>query len=259
MSLRTIAAGALVAASLFAVGCGDDDSGSSSSGSTAMTAPVTGKAKALTDVAPRAAKANVVGGDAPIAEFARNAAGDAVTYWTAVFEKSGVTYAQPSVNVLEAVGDNGCGEDFDPDAKPFFLCAEDGAGTKISLGGSGLDGLRTSNGDAAVVFLAGLAVALDANDQLSGNPIVNGKGFSDEFVAEATCFVGAWIRNLDDRKILEAGDDAEILDAAGKAIDATVGPDQIKEGFTNGVSACQGGGAAAESGDDSGASPSPTP
>jgi predicted metalloprotease len=257
MSLRTIAAGVLATASLFAAGCGDDDSGSSSSGSTATTAA---KAKALTDVAPRAAKANVVGGDAPIGEFARNAAGDAVNYWTAVFEKSGVTYAQPSVNVLETVGDNGCGEDFDPDAKPFFLCAEEGAGTKISLGGSGLDGLRTSNGDAAVVFLAGLAVALDANDQLSGNPIVNGQGFSDEFVAEATCFVGAWIRNLDDRKILEAGDDAEILDAAGKAIDATVGPDQIKEGFTNGVSACQGGGAApAESGDDNGASPSPTP
>src|SRR4051794_6486405 len=110
---RSLASGLFAAVALVAAGCGDDkktDTGAGSSGTS------------LTDVAPRASKANIVGGNAAIEEYAQHAANDAASYWDSVFTKSSLTYAKPTTAVATQATDNGCGAQFDPAAKPFYLC-----------------------------------------------------------------------------------------------------------------------------------------
>lgn len=250
MKPRALALGLTASLAVFAAGCGDDKKTDTTSSS--------GSGAALkTDIEPRTSKANIVGGDAPIEEFAQRAANDATGYWDALFTKNDLTYAKPATAVATQATDNGCGDQFDPAAKPFFLCETESGGT-ITLGGPTLDSVRNGNGDAAVVFLIGFAVALDANDQLKGRPTAKGEKPDGAFVSTAACFTGAWIRNLADRNVLEAGDDAEVLDIAGKALgngDVTVPQNLVKQGYSNGVGSCQAG----SSGDNGEPQPAPSP
>lgn len=222
---------------LLAAGCADADPGPSAG-------TLTASSRALTDVPARPALGSAPGGDAPIAEFSGGAASDAIGYWTSVFARSGVAYRRPAVTVLDGVGDDGCGADVDPDATPFALCTAAGPQTIITLGGSGLDELRASNGDAAVLVLAGLAVAVDAGDQLRGAPAARGRRVAATLAADAMCLTGAWIRRHGDRALLQAAHDLEVLDAAGRALGTAVTGDGIDRGFAGGVSACGGDGAA---------------
>jgi predicted metalloprotease len=249
--LRPLAACLLAAGALFAAGCGDDDS--SDSGSTSETS-----AKALTDVEPRASKPNIAGGNAPIEELMSNAAGDASNYFNDVFTNSNLTYEAPDVQVVAQQTDS-CNGPFDPSSMSISLCAAEG-GSTIYLGGPRLDQIRTDKGDGAAVFLAGFSVAADANDQLSGRPIANGEQADGAFYQTAACFTGAWIRNLADRTILEAGDDQEILGLAAEFIDQdpNVGPAAVQNGYQNGAGACQGGGGGDQGGGSDEPAPSPT-
>src|SRR5688500_1469302 len=135
--LRLLAAILLAAAALFAAGCGDDAE-NNEGGS---------QAAALSDVEPRASTPNILGDDAPIAALSQKAGNDAITYFGAVFEKSGVDYATPTVTVLTSAGES-CGQPFDPATQAFYLCAAE-PGSDISLGAGKLDAIRSSAGDSA--------------------------------------------------------------------------------------------------------------
>lgn len=236
MTLRYLLASSLAVLCLGIAGCGDDEESPTSTNTGNTSA-----AKTLKDIEPRATKPNVVGGNAPIAELLSNAAGDAVGYWGQVFQNSNLPYEQPKLNIASSPTDDGCGGTFDPAQRPFFLCATD-AGSTISLSAPAMDKIRSSAGDAAVVFLSGMWVAVDTNDQLQGRPLSKSGKIDAEFAATAGCFTGAWIRNLADRQILEAGDDQEVLQTAEQAIGQGIGAEAVKNGFTNGAAACQGGG-----------------
>lgn len=255
---RPLAAVLLGSLVLFAAGCGDDEeSGDTASTPTATTetAPARGYATTeLKDVEPRTSKPNIAGGNAPIEEFAQRAGNDASDYFGRVFESSQIPYEVPTITV-EAAPLTFCDQEFDPAAQAFYLCATQG-GSEIAYGAERMDAIRSGSGDAAVAFLAGLAVAADANDQLSGRPIAQGEQPTTGFVATATCFTGAWIRNLADRELVEAGDDQEVLAevAAYFGQDAQLGQDALKAGFTNGAGSCQQG----DAGEDA-AQPAPSP
>lgn len=245
MTFRYLLASSLTVLVLGIAGCGDDEE------SGAATPSANTSAKALKDIEPRATKPNIVGGNAPIAELLNNAAGDAVGYWGQVFQNSNLPYAQPKLNIASSVSDDGCGGQFDPSQRPFFLCAGDTA-SQINLSAPAMDQIRSAAGDAAVVFLSGLWVAVDTNDQLSGRPLSQGGQIDAQFATTSGCFTGAWIRNLADRQILEAGDDQEVLKTAEQAIGQGIGAQAVINGFNNGVSACQGGGGQGGGGQDGG-------
>ena len=242
MHLRTFAVCLAASAALVAAGCGDDDDDNKSdTGGATTEQQSSAEGGALNDVEPRSAKPNLVGGSAPITEYAQQIGDDAIAYWEQVFQKSSLPYAKPTVAVLTSPGDNGCGGQLDPAKQPFFLCAS-AQGSKITLGGPVLDQIRTSNGDGAVAFLAGFGVALDTNDQLSGGPISSGQQVDDVFIQRAACFTGAWVRNLADRSVLEQGDDAEVLSLAGQFVpgsSADISKSIITLGFNEGAAACQ--------------------
>lgn len=242
MNIRTIAVCLAASAALVAAGCGDDDDDAKKdTGGTTTEQQASAEGGEIKDVEPRSAKPNLVGGDAPIADFATTIANDAIAYWEGVFQNSQLPYNKPAVTVLTAPGDNGCGNQLDPAKQPFFLCASP-QGSKITLGGPVLDQIRTSNGDGAVAFLAGFGVALDTNDQLSGGPIANGQQVDDVFIQRAGCFTGAWVRNLADKQILQQGDDAEVLSLAGQFVpgsSAEISKSLVALGFNEGAQACQ--------------------
>ena len=255
---RPHAAVLLGSLAIFAAGCGEDeDSGDTASTptTTTETTPARGYATtALTDVEPRTSKPNIAGGNAPIEEFAQRAGNDASDYFGRVFESSQIPYEVPTISVESETIDF-CEQQFDPAAQAFYLCATQG-GSEIAFGAPRMEELRSGAGDAAVAFLAGLAVAADANDQLSGRPIAQGEQPTAGFIATATCFTGAWVRNLADRELVEAGDDEEVLAAAADYFgsDAQLGQDALRTGYTEGAGACQ----QADAGEDA-AEPAPSP
>jgi predicted metalloprotease len=228
--------------------CGDDDDESKGGGSTATTATQeqqqgSASGAALTDVEPRSAKPNLAGGDAPIESFVNQYADDAVSYWRQVFENSQQQYQQPTVTVVTS-GTGSCGADtFDPAKGPgIFFCASDQSAAELFYGPAFLSGLREQAGDGAVAFLVGFAAAADANNQVSGNPIGGQQEVGDDFFQLSGCFTGAWIRNLNDRQVLQEGDDQEILNLAGQFLpgaDETVGKKAVALGHDSGVGACQ--------------------
>ena len=250
MNVRRIAVCLAATAALGVAGCGDDDEskGASGSSTTATTATTEAKASAeggtIKDVEPRTAKPNVAGGNAPIEEFSTNAANDAGNYWEQVFENSQLPYARPTVDVATSTVETGCGQQFDPAKLPFYLCADAAGPSTVTLGAPLLEQARSEVGDAGVAFLAGYGMALDANDQLSGKPIGNGETVDEAFQQVAACFTGAWIRNLNDRELLEAGDDEEVLALAAQFVpgggdDPAFGRKVVASGFNNGGETCQ--------------------
>lgn len=248
MNLRRLAVCMAAIAALGVSACGDDDEDKGGPGTTTTATTQEDQASAeggtLKDVEPRTAKPNIVGGDAPIEEFATKAANDAANYWEQVFGNSKLPYARPSIEVATAAQDNGCGQQFDPAKQPFFLCADPNVAAQITLGGPLLDQARSQVGDGGVAFLAGYALALDANDQLSGKPVANGQEVGEDFRQVAACFTGAWIRNLNNRELLEAGDDEEVLKLAGQFVpggngDPAFGRKVVASGFANGSASCQ--------------------
>jgi predicted metalloprotease len=236
-----------VSAALALSACGDDDDDKKDSGQSTTTTATqqeqqgTAEGATLTDVEPRSAKPNLAGGDAPIDEFINKYVQDAQAYWTQVFQNSNAQYRPPNVTVATQATPTDCDKEFDPSAGPgvFYCAAEQGA--DLFYGPAFLDGLRGEAGDGGVAFLVGYGVALDANNQVAGNPVGTGKEVGGDFVNLAGCFTGAWIRNLHDREILEDGDDAEILELAGQFLgeDATVGKKAVILGHDEGVGACQ--------------------
>jgi predicted metalloprotease len=223
--VRAPAAFLLATIALLASGCGDDEKKSS---------------KQLTDVAPRTAKANIVGGDAPIAEFAEKMAIDAMKYWSGVFAASKIDYVQPNLTVATAPATNPCGNDYLPDgAQAVYICSKDGKGY-LFLGAPALDALRTSNGDGAAAFAVGVDVAFDVVDQLSGRPLAVAEPHPDAaFVSRTACFTGSWIRHLSDQQILEEGDGAEVLAALPKFLgDGPTFIEDVNRGFSGGVGRC---------------------
>jgi predicted metalloprotease len=101
--------------------------------------------------------------------------------------------------------------------------------------------LRSTSGDGEVAFLAGYAAAIDANDQLSGNPLAGGPdALTSKFHERAVCFTGAWIRNLAERQLLDAGDDQELARAAETFAPYGDVPRQMLQlGYDEGAAACQ--------------------
>ena len=247
MNLRTLTACLAVSSALFVAACGDDDE--DKQGGTTTTTPTatqeeqaTAKPDTITkDIKPRAAAPNVVGGDAPIEEFAQKSAHDAANYWQKVFDQNGLTYKRPTVNFLTQPGDNGCGGEFDPTQKPYVLCTNPGVPAIVTLSGTQLEEYRSQLGDASVSFLAGYGVTLDATDQLYGSPLANGKEVPDAFANVAVCFTGAWLRNVGDRELLEAGDSKEVMDVAATFLPGEIGfgSDVVAFGHDNGGNACQ--------------------
>jgi predicted metalloprotease len=245
MTFRTFAACALAVAGLAVAGCGDDEEPSSNGGTTTAENSTSANLEDIKDIEPRASKPNIVGGSGPIDEFLTTVGNDAIAYWGKVFEASDIPYQPPTINVLTTPGDNGCGEEFDPTKRPFFLCLS-GEGSTISLGAPLLDRVRNAAGDAGVGFLAGYAVAVDTVDQLLDRPLAKGAELDQEFAALSACFTGSWIRNLNDRELLEAGDDQEVLKMAELFIGEDVGADAVALGFNEGAAGCIGGGSGGE-------------
>lgn len=244
MHIRTIAVCLAAGAALVAAGCGDDDddnggdNGASTQQQSATPRPAEGGE--LKDIEPRTAAPNLVGGRGPIQQFVTTAATDSISYWQKVFQSSGLAYRGVTVNVLNSPTQT-CGRQFDPASQPFFLCANPN-GSEISLGAPVLNDIRASSGDGAVAFLTGYAIAMDTNDQLSGNPISEGSGADATFYQRTACFTGAWIRNVADRSILEAGDDQEVLDAAERYVqgsNAQITNANVRLGYQEGAAACQ--------------------
>jgi predicted metalloprotease len=256
MTFRKFAACALAVAGLAVAGCGDDDE----QGSTGTTTTAeNSSAKTISDIEPRATKPNIVGGGGPIDQFLTSVGNDAIGYWGQVFQNSNLPYKRPTIRVATAAGDNGCGEQFDPTQRPFFLCLGD-QGSVITLGAPLLDKVRNGAGDAGVAFLAGFAVAVDTNDQLTGGTLAEGGQIDQQFATTAACFTGAWIRNLADKQLLEAGDDQEVLRMAEQFIGQGIGAQSVAQGFNQGAGSCQGGGSdGGDEGEEGGGDATPVP
>lgn len=231
----TLAACALA----FAACGGDDDDGRRTETSASTQTQTTAQRGPLEDVEPRAAKPNIVGGDAPLAEFVTRSADDAVNYFEEVFAANGIEYLSAEITVVEKVGEF-CGQPFDPEDYPIYNCWGPTT-TDIALSGPRLDRLRTSAGDGAVAFLAAYAVAADAIDQ-----IVRSEGTNmppDDVLAHQTaCFVGAWIRNVGDRRLLEAGDEREFALQAIRMVSPTAPKSALgalQDGYDDGIVVCR--------------------
>jgi predicted metalloprotease len=265
MQLRTIAICLAASVALVAAGCGDDDDDTTDTGaSTQQEQPASAEGGTLKDVEPRTSKPNIVGGNAPIDQFITTYANDAISYWEAVFQNSQLPYRKPTAKVLMQAGDDGCGGQFDPVQRPLFFCASQ-QGSTLTYGGPFLDNVRNTTGDAAVAFVAGFGIAEDTNDQLSGNPVSSGQTPDQTFFQVAGCFTGAWIKNLADKSLLEAGDDQEILNLAVQAVPgatADVSKQIVLIGYNEGPAACQekvGGGGGGGGGGETTPTPTPAP
>lgn len=236
MSLRVLLP--VLCVTLALAGCGAKEKETGGGGTSPATTQAGGD-KPLKDVEPRAAKPNIVGGDAPPEEFVRTAANDAIGYWRSVFEASGIQYGEPTVTFVEGAAVEGC-PGAERSRQLFQVCAgPDGNEIAIALGYLKL--MRASAGDAGVAFLAGYAVSIDTNDQLSGAPLAAGAdALSPRFHQRAVCFTGAWIRNLGERSLLEAGDGEEIARAAnGTAREVELRGEMLQLGYDEGAPACQ--------------------
>jgi hypothetical protein len=235
----TALAGALATCALALAACGDDDEAGKTTTGGATEARTTAQVGPLEDVEPRAARPNIVGGDAPLAEFATRTGDDAVNYFEEVFAASGVPYAVAEIDLVEGPREV-CGQPFDPEQYLIYRCASP-TSTLIALSGPRLERIRAGGGDAAVAFIAGFAVAIDASDQIvteEGGPPPP----PDELARQNACFVGAWIRNVGERRLLEAGDDKEIATAAVQMVSPQAprsALEAVQDGYDQGIARCR--------------------
>jgi hypothetical protein len=242
---RVLAVALLATAMAVASGCGDDEEEQAgTTPATATTAQTTPAERTLTtNVPPRAAAPNIAGGEGRIGAFVERYAADAVGYWAEAFGASGVPYRRPTVAVVARPGDSGCNRPFDPAKEPYFLCAGSN-GSRLLFGAQTLDGVRSENGDAGVLFLAGYGAALDAFDQLNGNRLAGGEPVSESYVQGGVCFTGAWVGNLGMKTPLDEDDDDELLALAERFVPGdtelgvSLGRDLMALGVRRGPVAC---------------------
>jgi hypothetical protein len=193
----------------------------------------------LKDVEPRSAKPNIVGSDAPLAEFLTRTGDDVVNYFEEVFAANGLPYAVAEIDVVEQRREF-CGRPFDPEEYLIYRCGSP-TGTGIALSGPRIGRIRDRSGDAAAAFIAAFGVAIDASDQIAEEE--GGEPPPPDVVArQNACFVGAWIRNIGDRRLLEAGDDQEIAAAAVEMVSPQAprsALQAVQDGYDKGIGRCR--------------------
>ena len=234
MRARTAIA-ALAACALVAAGCGggDDDDATRTA---ARTTAEGGTLKA--DVEPRANRPNIRGGDAPIEEFVDRVSGDVINYFEQAFTANGLPYEVAEVRVVKQA-ERFCGQHFDPRFQLYFYCWIPTT-TAMAISGPRIEAVRLKAGDAGAAFLTAFVVAMDANAKLGPNPWAPNSNVGPEFDQQATCFVGAWIRNVNDRQLLDAGDLAEVEEGVGLiAGTRTVNQRALELGYNEGITQCR--------------------
>ena len=231
----------LLAASLALVvaACGGDDE----PGGTTTRTQAAGEPQLTEAIPPLAAAPNVKGGSGAIDKFAKAYASAAVTYWADLFAANEIAYRPPMVTLVKRPQQTPCGAPFDPKADLYELCPGT-SGARVFLGAPSLDDTRAKLGDAAVAFLAGYGVALDALDQLQGNPLAAQQELDEKFTHGAVCMTGAWIAHITQKELLEAGDNAELLQIAERFVpgrtelDVSLGQDLLALGVSQGPAGC---------------------
>ena len=237
---RKVCAAVLASAALLAAGCGDDDE--ENGGGTRTTATTEARALLPDDIPPRAAAPNIKGADAEMSEVATKFGTDAVGFFTAVFEQNQKPYREPSIVPAETPTET-CGKPFDPQKQGYFLCFSE-AGDRLTLGVPFLERVRNEYGDSGAVFLIGYGVALSAYDQLTGDRLAKGGKLDQQFAEFAVCLVGAWNRWMTKDRLLEPGDEEELLKVTADFLPGqtpegvSLGQDVYAAGFTKGSRGC---------------------
>ncbi|MCE9522227.1 MAG: neutral zinc metallopeptidase [Alphaproteobacteria bacterium] len=182
--------------------------------------------------------------------FVKVVLADTEDTWTAIFRASGKQYEVPTLVLFRNVVDSGCGT-AQSSAGPFYCPADQ----KVYLDLSFLDemsGKLGAGGDFAVAYVIAheighhiqtlLGISGQVSAQRSRATEEEANALSVKLELQADCFAGVWANQTEkQKKVLEAGDIEEAMNAAG-----AVGDDRLQkrargyvvpESFTHGTSA----------------------
>jgi hypothetical protein len=244
MRVSLVVATALCACVLGVAACGDDDDddGGGSTAASTQESPSAGPQTFSETLPPASSKPNVVGGNAPIDQFALNVFSQASAYWSELATANNIPYPPLTAAYLSQPGE-ACGQPFDPASRLSFLCANTQTGGQVTYSLPQLDQIRTEGGDAAAAFALGWTPAVDINNFVSGNDPIANNQLTDAFWNRTACFEGSWVKWLGDKQILEAGDsqeiDAEVLKTVPGAAPPELKMAAVKFGYDNGPGGCQ--------------------
>lgn len=182
--------------------------------------------------------------------FVKVVLADTEDTWNAVFQGAGREYQLPTLVLFRNIVESGCGT-AQSSAGPFYCPADQ----KVYLDLSFLDemaGKLGAGGDFAVAYviaheighhiqtLLGISGQVSAQRSRVGEEEAN--AMSVKLELQADCFAGVWANHTErQKKVLEAGDIEEAMNAAG-----AVGDDRLQkraqgyivpESFTHGTSA----------------------
>jgi predicted metalloprotease len=191
----------------------------------------------------------VRGSDVPMAQFLDTVSNDVATYWQKVFNNSKLRFPKTTQAVVSGSATSPCGT-ISGAAGPPRYCPTD---QTIYLPVGYFETKVAPIGDAATVTLIGLLWGYRMQDAFGAfKAVQSGQRRGLEVNLGAICFAGAYMANVANRNLLEAGDVQEILKTAAVTGDQGTPPDvnnskgrpdqrvaAFRIGFSRGPAACQ--------------------
>jgi predicted metalloprotease len=186
--------------------------------------------------------------DDEMSDFVKVVLADTEDTWSAIFKEQGATYQAPHLVLFSGRVNSACGV-AGAAAGPFY-CPGD---SKVYIDLSFYDELKrrfNAPGDFAQAYVIAHEVGhhvqhllgiTDQMDHMQGGNQSGANSLSVKVELQADCFAGVWAYHANERKIVEAGDVEEALNAA-----TAIGDDRLQEegqgyvvpdSFTHGTSA----------------------
>ena len=188
--------------------------------------------------------------DDQMAKFVSTVLADTEDVWTAVFTKSGATYAKPRLVLFRGATQTACGQG--QAAMGPFYCPGD---QKVYIDLGFYETLKTRLG-APGEFAQAYVIAHEVGHHVQNQLGISGKvdqmrsrvskveynALSVKLELQADCFAGVWAHHANDaRQIIENGDIESAMNAAAKigddALQRASGGAVVPDSFTHGTSA----------------------
>lgn len=162
-------------------------------------------------------------------EFASTVLGSTNDVWNQVFESSGSTYVEPTLQLFRGATSTACGVG-SSQTGPFYCPADQ----KIYIDETFFDQLQSQlgarGGDVAEAYVIAHEVGHHVQNRLD---LLDSRQSNEESInteLQADCFAGVWAYSLRDDDIFEPNEFEEAIDAA-----EAVGDDRIQEATTGRV------------------------